>query len=191
MSRNFRDAKGESWTIELNFGNVMRVKANSEGRFNLLEPDSYPNGEPPKDSSAIEKASKHLSTVLKDDLALFYEVLFLVLEPQAIARDVSAADFGQRMAAECIHEAQGQFFAEWADFFRGLQRHDQAVVLEKLWKYHAKGLDLIRTRATDPRIAAMDEKAITQLESTLKNSFSDSLENLDLTLDRLPSAAST
>lgn len=86
MSRTFSDAKGEAWTIELNFGNVLRVKAGSDGRFNLLEPDSYPNGEPPKDSSAIEKASKHLSSVLKDDLTLFYEVLFLMLEPQAIAQ---------------------------------------------------------------------------------------------------------
>jgi hypothetical protein len=97
--REFQDQSDAKWQIDLAFGQVMRVKVASEGRFNLLEP-------------------RDLADRLAQDEAEFWELLWYLVEPQARERGTSAEQFGRAMAADCLHEARRQFFAEWDDFFR-------------------------------------------------------------------------
>ena len=117
--RKFRDRNGREWSIDLTIGTVARVRKQSGKRFDLLDPSSVVDGE-------------KLSTVLDEDLAAVYEVLWYIIEPQAVAAGLNAEQFGESMAADCIIAAQAALFAEWLDFFRDVQRPDLATALDMM-----------------------------------------------------------
>jgi hypothetical protein len=62
----FKDSKSETWDVSLTIGAVLRIKKVSNGKFDLLEPT--------KDD---------LCTKLNSDYGEFFEVLWLLVEPQA------------------------------------------------------------------------------------------------------------
>jgi hypothetical protein len=66
--RQFNDKNGQPWTLDLPFGEVLRVKAASNGKFNLLE-------------------AKGLADKLIDDDAEFWEMLWHLITPQAKERN--------------------------------------------------------------------------------------------------------
>lgn len=146
--RTFKDAKGDAWEIALPFGTVNRVKS----QFNLLEPF--------KEDQLAEK--------LNSDWGMFYDLLWILLEPQAKDREVTAEQFGQRIAAECIHDARSQFFLEWADFFHKLQREQEAVALETMVRLNAAAMNEIRKRLAE-ETANIEERAMPKIHQALNS----------------------
>src|SRR5687767_15699520 len=99
--QQFKDSTGGTWEIGLPIGEVSRIRTQSEARFDLWDP-----------------AKDDFANQLANEMPLFWELLWFIVEPQATAKQVAAEDFGKAMAAECLYDAQKRFFSEWHDFFR-------------------------------------------------------------------------
>lgn len=173
--RTFEDKTGHKWRIDLTIGAVTRVKQASDGRFDLFD-----------------AGKNNLAETLWVDLEQFWELLWLLVEPQAAAQSppVTATEFGEAMAAACLINARQAFFAEWTDFFQTLQRPDQALPLEKLKTYMDQALTAMREKAADPALAAIDAKVAQKIDRQLSSSFGNLLAELDATLGDTPSASS-
>jgi hypothetical protein len=173
--RTFEDKTGHKWHIDLTIGAVTRVKQASEGRFDLFD-----------------AGKNNLAETLWTDLEMFWELLWLLVEPEAQALDppIDAAQFGDAMAAACLINARQAFYAEWQDFFQTLQRPDQALPLEKLKTYMDQALTAMREKANDPALTKIDLKVKAKIDSQLNSSFGKLLAELDATLALTPSASS-
>jgi hypothetical protein len=159
------------WRIDLPYGAVKRVRDASEQRFNLLD-----------NERAIE---------IWSDEEEFWELLWYVLEPQAKARNIDAAEFGERMAAACIFEAKRLFYEEWADFFRALQRPEKALPLEKILEYQADANRELLERMSGQDGQSVDSKARASISKRLTIAFGDLLGQLDLPPSGAPGVSLT
>lgn len=171
--QQFKDRENDRWTIDLTIGTVMRVRSASEGRFNLFE-----------------AAKDNLAQNLQDDPALFWELLVYIVEPEKHEPPATIEEFGQRMAGDCLLDAQHKFFDEWRDFFQLLQRPDQAAVVEKLAKYKARAVELVTAKLAGPEMTALDGKVESQMQAILNRSFGNLLESVDSTPGPSPSGNS-
>lgn len=189
--KKFKDKEGGSWEFPLTIGDVFRVKEASEGRFDLFEPSKEVDGTP-------------LAQLLDESDGAFWELLCYLLEPQVRANkatsrvgpkeDERVADFelfGQLLAADCWPVCRRLFFETWCDFFQSLQRPDKALPLEKMAKYQAKALELVKAQIAHPRLTELDPKVYAKMQSALSKSFGASLDSLDAILADTPSASST
>jgi hypothetical protein len=167
----FKDKDGNRWPIELPIGTVLRVKRESEGKINLLDPQ--------QEGLADRIASNDFETL--------YEALWLILRPIAEERKIDAVTFGQLIAADCIQEARKVLWRVWIDFFHQLQRPDQAAALERLEKYNAKALELVKAKLASPELEAIDRRVATKMETTLNQSFGSLQESLASILGPSPS----
>jgi hypothetical protein len=147
-----------TWVIDLSAGCVFRVRKVDE-RFNLLDHESAPK--------------------LWEDLGLFFEVLWHVIEPQADAAGVSAEQFGERLQSECLFEARELFWLEWRDFFRGLQQGERALVLEQMVETNAKLIAAAKKRLSPESLKPMVSKIDELISTRSKTAFGAALERLD------------
>ena len=159
--RPSKDRESGTWSIDLTIGEVRRVKAASDGRFNLIDP----------------------APILADQLATdeleFWELLWHLVEPQAKSRQVSAEKFGDLMAADCLHNARRLFFEEWTDFFRQLHRPDKQAVVEKAAKYLATAMELTAAKLASPEMADLDQRVANRMQTSLNESFGKLLDSLE------------
>jgi chemotaxis regulatin CheY-phosphate phosphatase CheZ len=171
--RQFKDKSAGTWTIDLNFGAVLRVKAATSGRFNLIDPGAK------------------LADELAQDEGTFWELLWHVIEPQAAERQIDAAKFGELMAANCLHDARRLLFEEWTDFFRQLHRPDKAAVVEKAAQYLAKAMELAAAKLTGTDMALLDQRVEERMQASLNESFGKLLASLEPTPALSPGDSST
>lgn len=197
--KKFQDKSAGWWEIRLTIGDIFRVKAASDKRFDLFEPTQPVDGVP-------------LGQLLDENDGVFWELLCHLLEPQLLdkpettksvpvlkegkevgERKVPDFDaFGQLLAADCWPVARRQFFEAWVDFFQSLQRPDKALPLEKLARYQATALALVKAKLQDPRLKELDAKVEAKMQSELNKSFGGSLDFLESqTLALTPGASST
>lgn len=166
--RSFKDSKSNTWDISLPFGAIARVKSESDGKFNLLEP-----------------LGDDLYKRLNSDLGEFYEVLWFLVRPQAESKGFNAEQFGELIAADCIFEAHRKFFEEWADFFRNLQRKEVAVALETTAALNAKALEAINRRV-EAETKGLVERTTPKINELLNSEFGNFQALLDKTLGPAP-----
>lgn len=157
--REFKDNIGQAWNIDLSIGNVMRVKAASESRFNLFEPGQ-------------------IGEQLAIDEAFFWELLVYLCEPQANDRKTTAEQFGALMASDCLHEARRSFFDAWLDFFQKLRRQDKAAVVQKVAAYLAKAMELTAAKLASPEMAQIDQLVESRMQASLNESFGQLRDSL-------------
>ncbi len=112
--KTFTDAAGRTWTITLNLGTAMKVKAKLD--VDLLQPEA---GDPP------------LLTRLGTDELLLGEVLCALLEGQFEAHKVTADDVRAAFDGQTLLAAQKAFYEEMIDFFRSRGRNDRAKAVAK------------------------------------------------------------
>jgi hypothetical protein len=128
-----------------------------------------------------EFASIHQA--IDEDLEIFWELLWHVIEPQAVVKKIDAAEFGKRMAADCIVSAQIAFIREWFDFFQKLQRPELAAALEKTNQIKERAIQKIRERLPaemsrhDDRINAAIDKQLSESFSTLEADLASILDD--------------
>lgn len=149
--RQFKDNSSQSWTLDLPFGAILRVKAASSGKYNLLDAG--------------------LAKTLATDEAEFWEVLWHLVSPQAAERAVTADKFGELMAAECLFDARRLFFEAWADFFRQLHRPEAATAVEKINAYVTRAIELTKERLTGSQMAEMDGLVEARMQANLNDLF--------------------
>ena len=167
--REFVDRDGKKWLIDLNIGNVLHVKHATSGRLDLLDPSHEVDGQP-------------LQVVLYSDLGEFWEVLWLLVESQAAKQSITAEDFGQLMAADCLVEAQTLFFTEWSDFFHSLRRPDAALAVESQAKIQAAALRLVTAKVKQIDQMGLSQKIETTVERAVNQAYGTVRESLDAIL---------
>jgi hypothetical protein len=171
--KSFLDRDGRSWQIDLNIGNVFRVRSASDGRYDLLDPTHDVAGQP-------------LQVVLATDLVQFWELLWLLVEVQAGRSDTDATAFGQAMTAECLLLAQASFFDEWRDFFRSLHRPDAALAVESQAKVQAAALRLVTAKIKEIDQTKLERKMTVTIERAVNAAYGSVQASLDAILDPTP-----
>ncbi len=149
--KTFTDATGRSWTLTLNLGTAMAVKAKLD--IDLLQPEA---GDPP------------LLTRLGTDEMLLGEVLCCMLEGQFTTHSVTEDDVRNSFDGQTLLAAQKAFYEELIDFFRSRGRNDRAKAV-------AKQMAMIDAAVTamETRIDGLD------IEATIRGAMSgESLEAL-------------
>lgn len=170
----FRDKSGIEWTVELNAGSIIRIRAESSGRFDFYNP-----------------SKDELATTLADDLPTCWEALWFVCSPQAKAKSIDAEQFGRLLADEALLAGQKALLDEWRDFFHRLNRDEWVLVVDKAAKYQAKKLELVRAKLADPLLATLDQRVEAKMTAELNHSFGSLAEKLAKTLDHSPSGSLT
>lgn len=166
--KTFVDKTGQGWELSLTIGAVKRVRDRSGGRFDLLDPQR-------------KVGDRDLFELLDTDLAECWEVVWLLVEPQAAKRDVTAEQFGELMAADCLVDMQAKLFAEWVDFFRQCQRSELAAALTVVAAARAKLL-----QAAAKHVTAVNVDSVTaRMERTIEAKLGESFGNWQASLDSI------
>ena len=133
--KTFTDAAGRTWTLTLNLGTAMFVKAKLG--VDLLQPESPrvddPNGPP-------------LLTLLGTDEMLLGEVLCAMLEKQFETHKVTEDDVRAAFDGQTLLAAQRAFYEELVDFFRSRGRNDRAKAVAKQMAMIDAAVTAIETR---------------------------------------------
>ena len=127
--KTFNDATGRTWTLTLNLGTAMAVKAKLD--IDLLQPEA---GDPP------------LLTRLGTDEMLLGEVLCAMLEGQFITHKVTDEDVRNGFDGQTLLAAQKAFYEELIDFFRSRGRNDRAKAVAKQMAMIDAAVTAIETR---------------------------------------------
>ena len=127
--KTFTDAAGRTWTIALNLGTAMKVKAKLD--IDLLQPEA---GDPP------------LLTRLGTDEMLLGEVLCAMLEGQFETHKVSEEDVRAAFDGQTLLAAQKAFYEELIDFFRSRGRNDRAKAVAKQMAMIEAAVTAVETR---------------------------------------------
>ena len=112
--KTFTDAANRTWSLTLNLGTAMAVKAKLG--VDLLQPEA---GDPP------------LLTRLGTDEMLLGEVLCAMLDKQFETHKVTEADVRNGFDGQTLLAAQKAFYEELIDFFRSRGRNDRAKAVAK------------------------------------------------------------
>lgn len=158
----FEDSAKNKYELSLTIGDVLRVKKASEGKYDLFEPQKE-----------YEPGVK-LMGITQSDFEALFEVLWYLIEPQAIEKKITAEQFGKLMAAECLFAAQVAFTEEWTDFFRQLQRPEMVATLEKT----AKLMGVAKAKITAGLNGTTMQEIETLAETKMDKVLSDSLGSL-------------
>lgn len=156
----FKDSKGGEWEIALPFGVVNRVRSASNGRFDLLD--------------------TKLAATVYGNFAEFWALLWHVIEPQANQRGITAEQFGDLMAADCLVSARDAFMDEWRDFFHKLQMKEAALALEEMIRQYREGVTNLLQRFEKER-PAIRKKVEAKINRTLDSEFGKLLASLEST----------
>jgi hypothetical protein len=96
----FTDNAGRVWTIAISVAAIKRVRG-------LLNVDLY---------KLVDDGFKSLGELLGDPVRLV-DVLYVLCQDEANARNVSDEDFGRALGGDALHQAMDAFVEELIDFF--------------------------------------------------------------------------
>ncbi len=188
--QTFKDREGQEWEVDLPYGEVVRIKEESQGKFDLAEPQ--------KDE---------LGKRLDEDLSLFWELLWYIVKPQAAivmpsagelrrrgnaqaipsVSGITAAEFGRRMSGDCLIAADEAFRREWQDFFHQLQRPDQAAALGALNLINSATLAKVRAKVeSSEALRTLPDRVSAKVDRMLTKPFEDLQASLDSILNDSP-----
>jgi hypothetical protein len=111
--RTFTDTAGRTWSVIINVDAIRRVRARLD--VNLLD--------------AIEG---RLLEKLVGDPVLLCDVLFVLVEPEAVAKQVSDEEFGRSLGGDVLEAATTALLEELVDFFPSGRRAVFRKALDKL-----------------------------------------------------------
>lgn len=152
--KTFTDTEGRVWEISLTISTIKRVKS-------ILDVDLL----------ALEVGEPALLTRLGIDVVLLCDVIFVLIQSQAVECEVTDEEFGAALGGDAILNAQTAFYEELVDFFRGLGRKD----LVKAVKTQQKIIGLVIKRI-ESKISQIDlDAAIEEVEKGISGSASTNL----------------
>jgi hypothetical protein len=140
----FSDTQGRPWTITLNVDAIRRVR--SVLNINLLE--------------AIE--GKLLERLITDPV-LLCDILFVVIQPEAIAKEISDEDFGRSLGGDVLDVATTALLEELVDFFPSAKRTVFRKALAKLKQLETLAIETATRRLES---SELEERMKTALAST-------------------------
>ena len=140
----FSDTQGRPWTITLNVDAIRRVR--SVLNINLLD--------------AIE--GRLLERLITDPV-LLCDILFVVIQPEAIAKGISDEDFGRSLGGDVLDVATTALLEELVDFFPSAKRTVFRKALAKLKQLETLAIETATRRLES---SELEERMKTALAST-------------------------
>ncbi len=110
----FTDNKGTTWDLPITVEAMKRVKTAlgiDLGNIHL--------GNPPQ------------STQLDTDIVLLIDVIYVLLRPQAEAKGITDAEFGESLGGDAAFAAREAFWRSLIDFFQRFHRTDAVAAIQK------------------------------------------------------------
>ena len=142
MPHVFADTKKRSWSLAINTATIKRVK--EALGVNLMD-----------------AVGGQLIDKIAADPALFADVLFVLVKPQADAAGVSDVDFGEALAGDEIESASLAFINAMVDFFpkgrREVLGRAIAAGMEKARKAETEMLQRLEATLCTPTFGALPE----------------------------------
>lgn len=157
--RQFVDALGREWTVDLNIGTAREIRGHMRGVETL------------KDVDFLDYAS--LVSAL-NDVFFAADLLFVVCRVQADERGVDEPDFGRALKGTILFDAREAFLEEYVDFFPDpTTREKIKEIVGKNKEVQERIEELILKNTT----AALDEVR-ERVETTAGEAFSTALPQL-------------
>ena len=148
----FADTLGRTWTVTINVDVIRRVR--SLLNINLLE--------------AVE--GRLLERLITDPV-LLCDILFVVIQPEAVAKDISDEDFGRSLGGDVLDLATTALLEELVDFFPSAKRTVFRKALTKLKQLETLAIETATQRLESSELEQRMRAAIsgTQAASTSGN----------------------
>ena len=148
----FADTQGRTWTVTINVDVIRRVR--SLLNINLLE--------------AVE--GRLLERLITDPV-LLCDILFVVIQPEAVAKDISDEDFGRSLGGDVLDLATTALLEELVDFFPSAKRTVFRKALIKLKQLETLAIETATQRLESSELEQRMRAAIsgTQAASTSGN----------------------
>ncbi len=145
----FADTQGRTWTVTINVDVIRRVR--SLLNINLLE--------------AVE--GRLLERLITDPV-LLCDILFVVIQPEAVTKDISDEDFGRSLGGDVLDLATTALLEELVDFFPSAKRTVFRKALTKLKQLETLAIETATQRLESPELEQRMRAAIsgTQAAST-------------------------
>ena len=150
--RTFKDNQDREWNLAINVDAVKRVRS-------LLNVD------------LLDVTDGKLLERIASDEVLMVDLVYVLLKPEADAREITDEDFGRAMAGDAIDRAYEAFLEELTDFFRNPARRELLKkALRKLGDLEAKVLAVADERLESGELEAKLEEALRTSGSSSGNS---------------------
>ena len=148
----FADTLGRTWTVTINVDVIRRVR--SLLNINLLE--------------AVE--GRLLERLITDPV-LLCDILFVVIQPEAVTKDISDEDFGRSLGGDVLDLATTALLEELVDFFPSAKRTVFRKALIKLKQLETLAIETATQRLESSELEQRMRAAIsgTQAASTSGN----------------------
>ena len=143
----FSDTQGRPWTITLNVDAIRRVR--SVLNINLLD--------------AIE--GRLLERLITDPV-LLCDMLFVVIQPEAIAKGISDEDFGRSLGGDVLDVATTALLEELVDFFPSAKRIVFRKALTKLKQLETLAIDTATQRLESPELEERMKTALASMSGS-------------------------
>ncbi len=141
----FTDLRGKTWTVELTFGSIERVRKDTS--VDLLD---------------AKKLDETLTRFLTDPRHVV-DFIYVLLEPEIEKEDLSTEEFGSRIGGPQVLAITNAIMEAWVDFFQQSGSVDLAqtvqTTLDQLRKARGAVADRVRTLdLTDAFDANLDKE---------------------------------
>jgi len=144
--KSFKDNLGRDWTIAVNVDAIKRVKG-------LLDVDLR---------DVVQKDNRLIERLYSDELFLC-DVAYVLVKPEADAKNISDEDFGRAMAGDTLEFALAAIMGELSDFFRKPeQREALRKAIAKLNAFQDKLIAVINQQLDDPALDQELDKLLSQ-----------------------------
>ena len=130
MPTTFMDSKSRTWNISINLGVCKKIKTQLDLDFLSADESSNP---------LLKLASDYL---------LLADVLWILVEPQAIAQNVTVDDFIESLSGDSIDAAVNALAEAYCFFVPNPKRRE---ILQRLW---------VKVRDAESKILAEAEKQV-------------------------------
>lgn len=136
--KKFKDCAGRDWTLDVNCASLKRVRKMLDVDLTQLD-----QGNPP------------LCLQLERDPVLVCDVLYVLLEPDVKAANLTDEDFGKGLGKEGLKEGRKALAEELTDFFQQLGLKEQVTLLQTQSTF----MDKVRSRSVS-RLEKLDLDAL-------------------------------
>ncbi len=149
--KTFTDNVGRTWTVTINVGTIKRVKA-------TLGVD------------LLEAITDNLTEKLKNDICLFVDVLYVICQKEAEAKNISDESFGEGLVGDVIESATNAFLDELIEFFPTEKKMILKQALMKVNKAEKKALEMGKKYLENVKLEEEVEKKLLNIFTSATNS---------------------
>ena len=142
----FKDCEGREWSLQVNVAAARELR-------DRLDIDLLDGGQ------SLQK--------LADDPYTAANVLYVLCERQAKAREISDEQFGEALAGDSFEDATTALLEEVIDFFPRRQREAMKKILATLATVKGKAVELTERKLDGPELETAMTTILTQAEAEI------------------------